>query len=75
MGFYWDPESYIPNPGFLGFFFQKNRNRNIPEFFFFDFWDWDFFRVGSHHPKNPRLFPVEDLNFVQIYEREKNQRN
>ena len=34
MGFYWDPESYIPNPGFLGFFFQKNRNRNIPEFFF-----------------------------------------
>ena len=59
MGFYWDPESYIPNPGFLGFFFQKNRNRNIPEFFFLIFGIGIFFESDLIIPKIPDCSPLK----------------
>ena len=31
MGFFWDPNSQIPNPGDLGFFPPKNPEAKIPK--------------------------------------------
>ena len=52
MGFFWDPNSQIPNPGDLGFFFPrkipKPKSRKIP-----NPRDWDFFL--SKIPKSQKI--------------------
>ena len=63
MGFFWEPKSHIPNPGIFG---KKIQNQKFRDFLGFlglgFFFEWD-----PKISKNPKLFPVKDLNFSDFF--------
>ena len=69
MGFFWDPKSR----DFWDFFPKKIPNQKSRDFLGFlglgFFFEWD-----PKIPKNPKLFPVKDLNFSDFLKRKTKQK-